>query len=171
MATQKVLTTYATASGALDFDTNGAAIKNIANGGVAWCKPITKTTPCYPRVQVFYQIKTHSTAPTAGGTIEFYVLRNDGTLQGCADLGTLTDHGTSTTAANIARLRSNFRPSKVAVVDANTSVIYTGSFMVDEPGTNWQIVVYNGTGQVLANEDSVHIVEYRTLEDDIQASA
>lgn len=164
MAAGDVLHAYGAAA-ALDFDTAGATLKNLANLAVGWSAPVTDASPCPDRVMVHASIKVHSSAPTAGGSIEFYLLRADDHATEIRDGDTITstDHGTNATAAVVARLRQNLGLVGLIIVDATADVVYQKSFVINDPGTDWVLLVYNGTGQVLANEDSVHVVHYRSI--------
>jgi len=172
MTTQNLLTAFPAAA-ALDFGADNVVLDALAAGAVAWCAPVVDASPCPSAIMIHFSIKVCHTAPTAGGTIEFYLSRGDDHASEIRDhgyLGTLTDHGTSTTAADIARLRLN-GPAKTVPIDATIDIVYTGSFIVDEPGTDWNLIIYNGTGQTLnatANQSCVH---WRAVTPDIQAAA
>ena len=150
----------------LDFGSSFADLDGLANGSVAWCAPITPGTPCPPKINVHGQIKVSSSAPATGAVVEFYLLRGDDNaseLRDGADLGTLTAPGTMSTAATIARARGNMALIHVIQVSTDTSAVYNFSFIVEDPGTDWQILVYNGTGQSLNATSSPHKVRYRTI--------
>lgn len=166
----EVLTKFG-ASTAFDFDTNNAALDALAVGAMAWSAPVTDASPSVPKVMVHYSIKVCHTAPTAGGTVEFYLSRADDNaseVRDMSDLGTLTDHGTSTTAANIARARSNLQMVGLFVIDATIDIVYTGSFIIDCPGTDWNLVVYNGTSQTLNATANQSKINYRTMCPEVQ---
>jgi len=173
MATQKVLTSYE-AAGVLDFDVDNAALDALAVGAVAWCKPETHASPCHPQIEIFFSIKTCTTAQTAAGFVEFYVLRGDdhaSEIRTAAYLGTLSDHGVCTTAALVAQLRASVPTDHVFGTTVTADIVYTGRFIIDDPGPDWQLAIYNGmdhTFNATANQSAVH---WRTVTPDIGAAA
>jgi len=141
------------ASAALDFDgaSTNACINSLAAAAVCWCAPVTDASPCPPAIMLHAWIHVHSTAPTANGTVEFYLLRADDNATEIRDgeaIAVTTDHGIYTTAAGVARLRNEAEFIGAIVVDATTDITYQKSFVVNEPGTDWNVMIYNGTGQI-----------------------
>jgi hypothetical protein len=161
----EVLTKYG-ASTALDFST---LLNSLAAGSIVWSAPVTDASPSMPRVMIHYQITAHSTAPAAGGTVEFYLSRADDNateVRDGSDLGTLTDHEDNATAANVARARQNLQLVGMMVCSNDANIVYTGSFVIDEPGTDWNLVVYNGMSQICAAAGN--LVNYRVMCSEIQ---
>jgi len=165
----EILTKFG-ASTALDFGPAASVFKNLADGSICWCAPVVDASPSAPQVMLHAWIKVHSTAPTAGGTIEFYLIRADdnGTEIRDGDTINTADHGTNDTAAVVTRCRNEAEFIGAIVVDVTVSIVYHKSFVIDNPGTDWNVMVYQKTGQVLANEDSVHGVNWRSMIPEVQ---
>jgi len=173
MATQKVLTAYEAAA-VLDFGADNVVLDNLAVGAVAWCKPEAHASPCAPQVEVFFSIKVNDTTQTAPGYIEFYVLRGDdhaSEIRTAGFLGDLSDHGACTTAALVAELRASVPPDHTVGTTVTAAVVYRGSFIIDDPGPDWQLAVYNGTDQALNATANQSVVHWRTVTPDIGAAA
>ena len=170
----EILSKYS-ASAALDFDgaSTNSCINSLANGAVAWCAPVTDASPCPPQVMLHSWIHVHTTAPTAGGTVEFYLLRADDNATEIRDgeaIAATTDHGIYGTAAGVARLRTEAEFIGAIVVDAVTDITYRKSFVVNDPGTDWNIMIHNNTGQILrAQSDATGSgVNWRSMIPEVQ---
>jgi hypothetical protein len=160
----EVLTKYG-ASAALDIPD----LPGLAVGHMCWSAPVTDASPSMPKVMIHYKIVAHSTAPAAGGTVEFYLSRGDdnGTeVRDMGELGTLTDHGTVVEGASVSRAVTCLQLVGLLVIDGTADVVYTGSFIIDEPGTDWNLVVRNNMSQQVAAAGS--LINYRVMCSEIQ---
>jgi len=170
MTTQNILTKYGTTA-ALDFGADGAELDALAVGEICWCKPVADTTPSVSAVMIHYSIKVDSDW-AAAASIEFYFGRSNGTIIDCGELGTMSDHGSNSTAATVARARANLHLAHVINADATASIVYTGNFIIDEPGPSWQLFVYNGNAaKTLDHAGSTNSVSWEEVTPDIQAAA
>ena len=143
--------------------TNFVTLDGLAVAAIAWSDPIANASPAAPRVLVHYRIKMNASAPAANGTIQFLLARYDGTIRDHSDIGTMTATGSTTTAAAVIRAVANLQLLKSEVVDATAAAVYEGSFIIEDPGTSWQLLIYNGTSQAFNATSSPHLVEYQTI--------
>ena len=167
-----ILSQYSAAA-ALSFTTN---INGLAAGDAVWCAPVTTaaTGPGYPLVRVFYSLIMGTTAPTAGTVIKFYVARGDDEATEIRTGSTISTNsttaaGTDTNDASVDRFEAQAGGDfcKAAVADAVTGVVYTGSFDVQEPGSDWQIVIVNDAA-ALATTTGSHSLTYEYLNPQVQ---
>lgn len=110
-------------------------------------------------VRIFYSITT-GTSPTAGGTIDFYLL--SGNLAGTpirTDNAGASDAGI--TIVNAPRVDS-------AQIDGTSDKTYKGSFLVRNPGPEFGIAIVNNTGVSLNATPSNHEVTYTIENVEIQ---
>ncbi len=149
-----------------------SGLDNLAAGSIAWSDPVTQASPGKTWLEIAYQFKSHaSTAPTDGTVIEIYMARADNNGTQIRDIDntlTSTAKGTSSTAAAVTRCRRNMELVATVMFDANTAVIYQGVFYVETPGTEWQLLVYNGLGNSspLNATGSTNFFHYRYVNDE-----
>ena len=91
-------------------------------------------------VRVFYSIKT-GTGPTANSTVVFYLIQGDNVASGGANIRT---DGAGATDAAFTPVTASIM--NVVQVSGTTGVVYTGSFLIRNPGPEWGIGVVNNTG-------------------------
>ena len=118
----------------------------------------TPLTPVAPQVEFFYSITTSGT-PDDNSLIEFYFARSDGTIRDGGLAGSDALLGVDATP------KSQLQFVHAQVV-SNTAATYAGSFIVDNPGPSWQLVVTNETGEALAA--SPHDINYRYISPEVQ---
>ena len=168
-----ILSQYSAAS-ALTFTTNINGL--TGSGGCVWCAPITTaaTGPGYPTVRVFYSLIMGTSAPAAGSVIKFYGARGDDAATEIRtgktiSTNTTTSAGYETVVATVDRFEAQAGADfcKAAVADAVTGVTYTGSFELQEPGSDWQIVIVNDAA-ALATTTGSHSLTYEYLNPQVQ---
>jgi hypothetical protein len=155
MTTTAMLTYPAAATITLD-------LKSLANGSWRAGTAIDNTTNLYMDATIGGSIQVHSTAPTAGGTIDFYLYASyDGTNYTGGASGT---DGAYSDADN----ETSFHFMHSIVVTATISVDYEwGPFNVlsvlGHMPPKWGVVVENNTGQILHATGTANITKYTGL--------
>ena len=139
-------------------------LNDLATNRGMQCTRVTDTSPSVARVRIHYSITTTST-PTAGGLIEFYLSRSDG--------GSLADGSTGTTDEvwpDPAAAVTTYDKAQLVFLHAQpvsaTAGAWVGSFDVDEPSSDWRLVIVNETAQPL--HASAHSLTYRTMTPEVQ---
>lgn len=117
---------------------------------------VDNSTTAAERVQIVAKIES-GTAPTAGGTYRFYLVRydNNGTPYASEGLGT-SDAAVATEPSNAQFIGS------IVVTNSGNAFFY-GDFIVENPGYKWGVVFWNGTDQALNATGGNHYVRYNTL--------
>jgi len=115
-----------------------------------------------PQVRVFYKVTTANT-PTTNTLIEFYLSVGS---TGATDLVTA---GGTDVDGNIASFDKNQALFLHAQVTTGTSgASYIGSFVFDNPGDDWRLIVVNETGAALSSTQADHVIQYRTITPEVQ---
>ena len=115
-----------------------------------------------PQVRVFYKVTTANT-PTTNTLIEFYLSVGS---TGATDLVTA---GGTDVDGNIASFDKNQALFLHAQVTTGTSgASYIGSFVFDNPGDDWRLIVVNETGAALSSTQADHDIQYRTITPEVQ---
>jgi hypothetical protein len=134
-------------------------LANLGNGSGRQSTMITNASPSYPRAKITAKITT-GTTPTAGTTVDFYLLRSNGTIR--------TD---SAGASDAALTVVNAQPIGSIYVPTNTTnAVLIGDFMMDDLGPSWGIAVVNRSGVALYN-NAVNNNSITYEYTDMQASA
>jgi hypothetical protein len=118
--------------------------------------------PVAPQVEIFYKIATGPTN-TANSLIEFYFARAKSATT--SDFATEVADAVITGATGTPKSQMQFVHAQVVVAVAD---IYRGSFIVDNPGPFWQLVIWNGTGDDFSGTASPHSVHYRYISPEVQ---
>jgi hypothetical protein len=155
MSTTSMLTYPTAATITLD-------LKSLANGAWRAGTAVDNTTNLYMDATLGGSIQVHSTAPTAGGTIDIYLYASyDGTNYTGGASGT---DGVFADANN----ETLFHFVDSIVVTAATSIDYEwGPFNVmsvlGHMPPKWGVVVENNTGQILHATGTANITKYTGL--------
>lgn len=125
---------------------------------------VTDTSPSAPRVVIYFKITT-GTTPTSNTAIRIYFIRadDDGTEHRDGEVGT-----TDAAIADVDDFVRSVQLAHVITVSTDSNEDYVGSFIVDEPGTDWQVAVINNTGATLDTGSSNHYMRYRTVIPEVQ---
>lgn len=129
------------------------SLGGLTDGSMRQSAQVTHST-VPPAVAVYYQITTASA--TVDEIIEFFLARadDDGTEHRDGDTGT-TDAAFAGNKGDLIKVH--------AVAVHTASGIHTGSFIVEDPGPDWVLVVANESGASLNATGSNHYVRYRTI--------
>lgn len=113
----------------------------LANAAGRQSTMVSNASPSYPRAKITVDLIV-GTTPTAGTTLDFYLLRSNGTVRS-------DNAGASDAAITI----NNAQPIGSMIVPAATSdTHYYADFMVDDLGTSWGIAVVNRSGVALKTD-------------------
>lgn len=133
----------------------------LADGSAFYSDAVTDTTPTQ-NVRISCKVTTGST-PTANTPIEFYLSRADD------DSGTeFRSGGTGTTTATYTGTKAEIDFVHAISVASTANKTYYPEFIIEDPGTDWNIVIYNETGDALNSTAANHEVRYRTVTDEVQ---
>jgi len=132
---------------ALDFGTSGAELNSLPAGDVAWCAPITTLGD---EEWAEFTLAINAGTSTPSGTIEYYIIRDTGTLVTGDHHIDPTDHGNEGTAADIASLLADLG-GPVFAVEVSEQITYKHAFKVWEPGESLNLLVYNKTNEAFAS--------------------
>jgi hypothetical protein len=142
----------------LDFTPGGAGLASATGRQTA---VIDNTTFRYSRILLFASVQV-GTSPNANSTIEFYLFRtdNDGTEH--------RDDEAAATEGALTPLNSQLIGTLRVDAAGTTDKILKGSFIIDEPGPEWGIIVYNRTGVALKNLDTNNWLRYVGINPEVQ---
>lgn len=98
-------------------------------------------------------------APTAGKTVEFYIVRGDGASHVDGNLGT-TDAAVAT-----ATIRDQLELVCAIPVTVTTAADYYFSFILYNPGEAWSIMCWNATDQALDTTAGNFYIKYEPVTD------
>jgi hypothetical protein len=105
----------------------------------------------YHLARIYFKITVGSN-PLAGGNINFYLLQSDAGSPAIITDGAGVSDAAFTTLSNAALIYS-------VTVTAVSSILYTGSFVIPNPGPSWGIAVQNNTGVALTSGSVNYIYE------------
>ena len=137
------------------------SLKGIANLAARSSAELTNTDKA-PRAKIHARVYV-GTDPTAGTTIDFYLLRsNNGS--GTASPALRTDEATDADATMSGGI-INAQPIGSLVLSVATSdKIYVGDFMVEDLGPKWGIAVVNRTNKALRDHtDNNNSITYEYM--------
>jgi hypothetical protein len=139
------------------------SLNALPAGDGAGLAKVTSASPtkCPPQVEIFYQITT-DTGALANELIEFYIGRADATTRDGNMLGTDIVLG-----AGVAVPASQLQFVHAQVLGAVPVAAYRGSFIVDNPGPDWQLLIQNATTGDLG-VSAGHAITYRTISPEVQ---
>lgn len=114
---------------------------------------IDNSTTAAQNVRIYYSIKG-GTTPTVNTTFQFYLIQGDASSPNIrTDNASGTDASfTVVTAPCVATVQ----------VTATTGQVYTGSFLIRNPGPNWGIALVNSTVAALDATGGNHVIRYVT---------
>lgn len=137
-------------------------LASLANNSAQQAAQVAPGLTAPPRVMVHYKIRT-GTSPTDNAPIEFYVSR--------ADDDATTEHadgGTGTADAAFSGNTDTLQLVHSQPVKNTSDTDYKGSFIIDEPGPDWRLVVLNKTGAALNATGSNHYIRYQSVTPEVQ---
>ncbi len=152
------------------FGASNANLDALADGDLAWSAAITTCEDC-DTIDVFVDITTGGSAPTAGNTISVFIGKADdeaGEIRAGSDDITTTSAGTETVDADVARVTPHLDLLGVLKVDATTEKAYRKAFSYPNPGADFNIFILNETGTALSSTGAPHQVHYRGWVDEVQ---
>lgn len=119
-------------------------LASLANNAGRVSAIIDNTTTRAPMAMVFVRVTTGGTAPTANTPVRVYLIRhsNDGTLD-------LADNGLGSTDAALSVEPTSAEALGSIIVTATTNATYTKSFLAYDLPPDFNIAVWNATGQAL----------------------
>ena len=136
-------------------------LASLANGSSRQATQITDASPSAPIVEVFYRVTT-GTSPAASGLVEFYLSKADD------DATEHADGSTGTADAAFSGDLNELLPVHAQLVTSVSDIAYRGSFFLQEPGTDWRLVVKNATGAALHATGGNHWIRYRSIIPEVQ---
>jgi hypothetical protein len=119
-------------------------LASLANNAGRVSTIIDNTTTRAPMAMVFVRITTGATAPTSLSVVKVYLVRhsNDGTLD-------LADDGLGSTDAAVATEPIRAELLGTIQVTTATNATYTRTFLAYDLPPDYNVVVWNATGQTL----------------------
>jgi hypothetical protein len=155
MATNKVFDTYIAAAA---FTITKASLASSVAGVGRQTALLTANT--HRRAKITFLIKL-GTNPTANKSVQFYLIRSDGTRYD--DAGGASDAAITVKNAQCVFVAQN--------TSATTGEIVEGSFIVENMGPIWGIAIVHDTAVNLDATEENHYLGYEYVDDDIQAAA
>ncbi len=142
----------------LDFTPGGAGLAASTGRQTA---EVDNTANRYGRIILFASVQL-GTSPTANSLFEYYLFRadNDGTEH--------RDDAAAAAEGTLTPLNAQLIGVLKADSAGTTDQILKGSFVIDEPGPSWGIIVYNRTGVALKNSDTNNWLRYIGVNPEIQ---
>lgn len=140
--------------------------KNIGNaaGRLSARADLWGTTKGALRYRVYAEFKPGAT-PTVGNTIAVYVVRwNDDSTPGQPD----GQAGATDAAISSIDALRNFLYVGSLEIQAASSSIVSGSWIVEIPTRYASVAVWNASGATLTNVDADHLIKLTPLPDEIQ---
>lgn len=119
-------------------------LASLANNAGRLSAIIDNTTVRAPMAQVFVRITTGGTAPTVNTPVRVYLVRhsNDGTLD-------LADNGLGAADAALAAEPTSAEVLGSIIVSTATNTTYTKTFLAYDLSPDYNIAIWNATGQAL----------------------
>jgi len=136
-------------------------LASLGDGSGRQAAQVTDASPSAKKVRVWAKVTT-GTSPTANQTIEFYVSRADD------DATELAPGSTGTSDAAYSNTKSELEFLDAITVTGTSDATYIKSFVIEEPGTDWRLVVFNESGDALNSTGSNHEIVYRSVIDEVQ---
>lgn len=120
------------------------------------------------KIKLEVKVKTGGSAPTAGSTVQVFIVRGEDATGfvdgGLAATDTSYTSGSTPTAAQI---RDQLVFVGAIVVTSATATTYQRSFIVDDPGPRFSVYIFNDTGQTLDSTGGNFEVAYQTMDLDL----
>jgi hypothetical protein len=142
-------------------------LASLADGAGRVSAQVAGTSPVAGKLQVFYKITTGGSAPTAGTSVSFFLVRGDDHETEHRDGGVGATDSAVADAENFKLANAGNLVHAFAVTNA-TAKAYQGSFIIENQGTDWQIAVINNIGQALSSTAGDHWLRVRGVSDEIQ---
>lgn len=142
-------------------------LASLADGAGRVSAAVAAAAPAPAKLAVFYKITTGSSAPTAGTSVAFFLVRGDDHETEHRDGGVGATDSALADAENFKLANAGNLVHAFAVTNA-TAKAYVGSFVIENPGPDYQIAVVNGIGQALDSTEGNHYVRVRTVSDEVQ---
>ena len=137
-------------------------LASLANAAGRQSTLVDNTTTRFQDLLLFVNVKTANN-PNANSIIEVYLVRsdNDATTEH-------RDDGAGTSDAALTPLNSQLLGALRSSSSPGTGETLKGSFLVNRPGPEWGVAVYNRSGQTLDATGSNHWVRYIGLNPEVQ---
>lgn len=139
-------------------------LASLADGTGRSSAQVVDTSPSAPKAVIYFKVTT-GTTPTVNTPIKFYFVRadDDGTEHRDGEVGT-----SNAALSDVDDFERSVQLAHVVTVSADSDEDYVGSFIMDEPGTDWQVAVINNTGAAFNATGSNHYIRYRTVIPEVQ---
>lgn len=118
-------------------------LASLANGAGRVSAIIDNTTTRAPMAMVFVKVTTGGTAPTVNSAIRVYLIRHSN------DTTDLADNGLGSADAAVAAEPTNGEALGAIIVSAATNTTYIKTFVAYDLPPDYNIAVWNATGQAL----------------------
>lgn len=129
--------------------TSDVNLESLANGDACCSAPVTDASPSIRRYIIAADILVNtSSAPTDNNLIKFYLARIiDGRADGNVSASVSAEY---TSDADVEYIERSCQLVHALSVADTANITYTTSFIVEDPGIAWTLIVVNNTGQALA---------------------
>ena len=157
-------------SAPLSFDpAAGIQLHSLAAGSMAHSVALVPgggsfTDPMAPQVEILYKI-TEGGSAVANELIEFYISRSPDNTAGSFSGGLSTAYNASPGTASPPKNQLQFVHAQVV---NGTPASYVGSFIIDNPGPVFKIVVVNETSGPTDATPTDHYLKYRYISPEVQ---
>lgn len=131
-------------------------LASLADGGGRQATAVTGASPVAQKVRIWAKVTT-GTTPTVNSTIQFFISRADD------DASELASGATGVSDAAYSNTKPELDWVESIQVTATSDKTYIKEFIIDDPGTDWRLVVFNETGAALNATGSNHEIGYRTV--------
>lgn len=111
------------------------------------------------QIIIHAKFRMGAVAPTAGKTVEFYLVRGDGVSHVDAGLSV------SNAAVSTSTLRDQLELLYAVPVIASANQSYSVSFIIYNPSECWSIMMWNATDQALDTTAGNHYINYEAITD------
>jgi len=135
---------------------------SVANGAGRITAVIVNTTTRARSVLVAVRITTGATAPTAGAPYKVGLVRR---LAGSPDV---SDDGLGTADAAVATEPVQVEWLGAIYARASTATQLNGTFVANDPGPQYSVVVFNNSGQTVSTTNGDHLVQVVPITDEVQ---
>lgn len=118
-------------------------LASLANGAGRVSAIVDNTVVRAPMAMIFVKVTTGGTAPTGGTPIRVYLIRHSN------DTTDLADNGLGSADAAVAAEPTNGEVLGSIVVSVSTNTTYIKTFIAYDLSPDFNIAIWNATGQAL----------------------